>query len=154
MRGEPSRLVATTIGKLQGDSDSEMTPFLRFSSTNSLIFSRSAGEYLRWGILIGGFEPVSIVKGWSFAGIPTGRERFEQFFFSHLSVRFLKYHNFSRACSAFPLFNNAGSFRSSNSSNLSISIGSGGWGRCLGTLSRSRACWDEDGADVLASGGD
>src|SRR5271154_291130 len=47
-----------------------MTPFLRFSSINSLIFSRSTGECARGRILMGLASPVSISKGSRLAGRP------------------------------------------------------------------------------------
>src|SRR5436190_12126616 len=71
----PSGFFARTRGVLQGDSDSEITPFLRFSSMNSLIFSRSSGEWDRGLILIGFASPVSIWKGSRFAGRPISRKR-------------------------------------------------------------------------------
>jgi hypothetical protein len=140
MRGEPSCFSTTTMGKLQGDSDSEMIPLFNLSSVKSLIFSWSAGEYLHSGILIGGCEPVSIVKGWSFVGILTGRSRLEQNFFNQRKVRFLKYRNLVRSFSnTLPLFDSEGSSRSSASSSLLIlSNRSGGRGWCLGFRSLSR----------------
>src|SRR5271170_1233678 len=75
MRVPPLGFCVRTKGKLQGDVDLEMTPFLMFSSMNALIFSRSKGEYGRGRVLIGLASPVSISKGFRLAGRPISRNR-------------------------------------------------------------------------------
>ena len=122
IHGEPSCFVTTTIGELHGDSEGSMMPFAIFSSRNSLILMRSAGEYFRDDILIVAWLPVSMVKGRSFAHVLTGCVRSLQNRFSHRNVSFRKYHRFSRPCNSFPLLQSFGSSLSSSSTNSSNSF--------------------------------
>src|SRR5215471_15859097 len=82
----PSGFAASTIGGLQGDSDSEITPFLRFSSRNSRILARSRGECARGRIRIGSLSPVLILNGWSFAGAPIERSNLGHFRLIHFVI--------------------------------------------------------------------
>ena len=79
----PLGFCTMTRGKLQGDSDSEMTPFLRFSLMNALIFSKSTGEYEYGRIFIGFIFLVSIVNGLRFAGFPISRNKLGHLLFIH-----------------------------------------------------------------------
>src|SRR5579871_3975337 len=79
----PSGFTASIIGALQGDSDSEITPFLRFSPRDSRILVRSRGECARGRIRIGSLSPVLMLNGWSFAGAPIGRSNFGHFLLIH-----------------------------------------------------------------------
>ena len=83
----PSGFVARTRGTLQGDSDSEITPFLRFSSINSLIFSRSTGECGLGRILIGSVLPALILNGSRFAGSPISCKSFGHLRLIHRNSR-------------------------------------------------------------------